>query len=174
MIFFCVGQPFRPSIDLSLIASAAAQAIGQASAGQNLLETVTGSFESSASLVSINGVDTQVNQQEQITQAQVVNKPSGSTSTINEAQVGQDSLAVDSLEATMGGSESASVQNAAQTSASGNGSIGDAGSSVNIVQKNKNEWKFKFECIYFDKEIKLVIVEKLSLNIVKRSNLIIN
>lgn len=88
-------------------------------------------------MVSINGVDTQVNQQEQITQAQVVNKPTGSTSTINEAQVGQDSLAVDALEATMGGSESASVQNAVQTSATGNGSIGAAGSSVNIVQKAK-------------------------------------
>lgn len=127
-------------IDLELGAAAAAAGAGNANAGQSVVELVSGNAAAPATLVSSSGVAAGVEQGEDIAQVAVANIPSGATSTINAVDVYQDAYAVDSLEAALSGANAASVQNAANTAAAGEGAIAAEASSLNNVQSGSG-WK---------------------------------
>lgn len=140
-VHFLIGQPSVPqipSIDLELGAAAAAAGSGQASAAQNLVELVSGNAQAPASLSSASGVVAQVTQGEDISQIAVADLSSGSTSTIQAIDVENGALANDNLDAVLVGANYASVQNAANSDASGEGAIAAEGSSLNNVQSKKH------------------------------------
>lgn len=121
------------NLNTGLSASAAAAGAGQTSGSQSLELMILGDWgvPTLSGLSAADGIQSVVAQGEDVSQVSVLNKPSASSSTINTADVYQQTGSVDVLQAHGSGSDYAFLEHLAQTQGSGEGAIATETESLN-------------------------------------------